>query len=338
VIVRDMDCRGLALIVNPTSARWEFAYRPRGTDPRTGRPWPNRTITIGHPEDASPADARAAANRIKGQLSTGIDPVAARKAREEADRRKRANTLSNLADVYAVALPKRPKMRGAGLPSPRYVAEEVMQLRLALADMDAEEMAAADLGVVELKRLIDGGVHAWARFGAASRFLDWCQDAGHIEINPCTRLARSRRPRAPQARAHYLKPQELARLWKAAECLREPVWRDFVRFLIAVPCRRGEAAHLDWAHIDLDAAEWCQPGKMTKNGDPHRLHMHPLALDVLHARKEATGGKGLVFPAPISGRAITTFSAIKEAVDGATVTGAEPRAAAAFRQAFRDSE
>ena len=34
----------------------------------------------------------------------------------------------------------------------------------------------------------------------------------------------------------------LARLWHAAGGLREAVWRDLARFLLAVPCRRGEAA------------------------------------------------------------------------------------------------
>jgi integrase len=59
-------------------------------------------------------------------------------------------------------------------------------------------------------------------------------------------IARSRRPRAPQARSHYLTLAELARLWRAADGLREPVWRDLARFLIVVPCRRGEAARLEW--------------------------------------------------------------------------------------------
>src|SRR5208337_2123780 len=50
--------------------------------------------------------------------------------------------------------------------------------------------------------------------------------------------------------------EELGRLWRAAEGLHEPVWRDLARFLIAVPCRRSEAARLDWSHLDLAAAEW----------------------------------------------------------------------------------
>src|SRR5581483_4361044 len=107
--------------------------------------------------------------------------------------------------------------------------------------------------------------------------FDWCQDEEHIEANPCAMVARSRRPKAVAARAHFLTLPELARLWGAAEVL-APVYRDLARFLIAVPCRRGEAARLDCSHLDLSGAVWTMPGAMTKNGDPHRLHLPDLVL------------------------------------------------------------
>jgi integrase len=322
LIVRDKDCRGLALIVNPTVMTWTYAYRPRGTDPLTGRRWPNRTVTLGNPATHSPEDARSEANRIKGQAAAGADPAADRKAKAETMRRERSATLGRLAETYATVLPTRPKMRGTGNATPAYVAEELAQIRLALAELGAEGTPAVALGVVDLRRLLDrlGNAPSVARkrFGALSRFLDWCQDAGHIAANPCTLLARARRPKAVQSRSNYLTPAELARLWEAAGRLAEPVWCDFSRFLIAMPCRRGEAAAMDWSHVDLDTAEWHQPGHMTKNREAHRLHLHPLALDVLRQRHEATGGRGLVFPAPRSGGALTTFSAIKAALVEAT--------------------
>lgn len=339
LIIRDKDCRGLALVVNPTAMRWEYAYRPRGTDPVTKRRWPNKTMTLGNPASLSPDDARIEANRIKGQAASGADPATEKKAAAEAARQKRSNTLGKLAEEYGKSLPKRSKLRGSGTPSPRYVAEELAQLDLALDDMDAEELAPTDLDADRIRRLLGGdGSNPRARFGALHRFCDWLQDAGHLQVNPCIQIARSRRPRAPQARSHYLTPPELARLWHAADELREPVWRDIARFLIAVPCRRGEAARLEWSHVDLDAAEWRQPGKMTKNRDPHRLHLHPLAVGVLQSRRrslaeaQAEGDatklaralaagpprSGLVFPAPASGRALDTFTALKTALVEAT--------------------
>ena len=117
LIIRDKDCRGLALIVNASSMAWSYAYRPRGTDPLTGRRWPNRTLTVGNPSTHSPDDARVEANRVKGQAAAGGDPVAERKAAAEAAQRKRGNSLARLANNYERDLPKRPKSRGTGLPS-----------------------------------------------------------------------------------------------------------------------------------------------------------------------------------------------------------------------------
>ncbi len=179
-------------------------------------------------------------------------------------------------------------------------------------------MPVSDLGAANIRAWLStagaNGMIARKRFGALSRFLDWCQDMGHIETNPCTQITRARRPKALPAREHYLTPEELARLWRAAESLREPVWRDLARFLIAVPCRRGEAARMEWSHLDLAAAEWRQAGRVTKNGFPHRLHLHPLALNILRVRHDAAGDPagGLVFPAPESGRPLNTFSNLKE--------------------------
>jgi integrase len=108
-------------------------------------------------------------------------------------------------------------------------------------------------------------------------------------------------------------------LWKAADGLRKPVWRDIARFLIAVPCRRGEAAELDWQHLDLNAAEWRQPGHLTKNGDPHRLHLHSLAIGILKKRHEDVSKpkEGLVFPGPLAGKAILNWGDIKAELDKA---------------------
>jgi hypothetical protein len=70
LIVRDKDCRGLALIVNPTGMTWSCAYRPRGNDPLTGRRWPNRTVTIGNPTTHSPDDARLVTPRFsRGRMA-----------------------------------------------------------------------------------------------------------------------------------------------------------------------------------------------------------------------------------------------------------------------------
>ena len=317
VIVRDAGCRGLALVVNPTTSTWVYSYRPRGADPATGKRWPNRSVTLGNPATHNPDEARAAANAIKGQAAAGADPAAEKRVAIKAASIKRARTLDRLLEAYAKALPTRPKMRGTGTVSAKHAAEELAHAKAAVETMQAGDTPAGDVTAAELRALLNAEAArpatARARFGALSRFFDWCQDEGHISLNPCALVARQRRPRAIQARAHYLPLGDLAKLWRAADRLRQGVHCDLVRFLIAVPCRRGEAIRLDWTHLDLAGGAWTLPGAMTKNGDAHKLHLHSIALGILRTRHAAAKqpSKGFVFPAPTSGKAIDTFSDLK---------------------------
>ena len=316
LVVRDSDTPGLALVVNPTGMTWTYSYRPRGTDPRTGKRWSNRSVTIGNPASHDPDAARLEANRLKGEAKTGGDPAEKRKAMLKAEQTKRAATIDRLVEEYEVALPKRRKMRGDGLPSSGYVSDELAQLRAAIEGMSAKAQPVTELSVVDVRELLNGlsGATARARFGALDRFLDWCLDRRHITLNPCSQISRARRPKAPKPRANFLSPADLASLWEAAADLSEPVWRDLVRFLIAVPCRRGEAAQMTWDQVDLEKAEWRQPGQVTKNDEDHRIFLHPLTIEILEARQKATGGKGLVFPGPKFGKPIDTFSKLKNSL------------------------
>ena len=323
-IVRDADCRGLALIVSPTSMAWRFDYRPRGVNVHTGRRFPMQAITIGNPATHTPDGARTAANRIKGQAAAGADPAADKRAAAAEERKRRALTLGRLLDLYAAVLPNRPKLRGTGLPCARHVREDVARARAAVGAMDADVVPVASVQPADIRRMLDADAAypsvARARFGSLSRFLDWCQEAGHLDVNPCALIGKARRPRAVRPRQHYLAVPELVKLWRAADALDVAVWRDVVRFLIAVPCRRGEAAAVDWSHLNLDACEWHQPGRLTKNGQAHRLHLHPLAMALLLARWKDAGKPtdGLVFPSPKTGTALQTFSDMKEALDAAS--------------------
>ncbi len=323
LVLRDLECRGLALVVNTTGLSWIYSYRPRGIDPITRKRAPNRSVTIGNPGSHAPDAARIEANRLKAAAAAGADPAAERAARHAASLRQRAQTMGRLAEDYAVALPRRPKLRGAGLPSPAHAAEELAQVRAAMNMMEAADTPVTEINGACIRSMLaslaDKPATARARFGALSRFFDWCLDEERIAANPCAALPKARRPRGIPARAHVIALADLARLWLAADTL-GPTARDLARFLIAVPCRRGEAARLDWSHLDLAGAVWTMPGALTKNGDPHRMHLPALPLTILHARHTDAGHPcaGLVFPAPRSGRSVDTFSVIKAGLGAAS--------------------
>ncbi|WP_374298053.1 integrase arm-type DNA-binding domain-containing protein, partial [Sphingomonas sp.] len=120
LVIRDAECRGLALVVNPTAMSWTFSYKPRGLDPETGRRWPSQGITIGSPETHSPDQARVAAGRHKGTVKGGGDPAALRKAAARASAEVKGRTVARLLDAYAKALPGRASLRGGGAISPHH--------------------------------------------------------------------------------------------------------------------------------------------------------------------------------------------------------------------------
>jgi len=246
IVIRDSDTAGLALIVNPQTHTWVFSYRPRGVDPVTKRRWPNKTVTLGNPSSLSIEDARHAAAALKGHAAAGGDPHADRKAKHAKELAARAATAARMLDLYEVALPLRPKLRGAGKPSAKHVAEEIAHARAAAEAMGLADVPLADITAAHLRKLLIAEAArpatARARFGAFSRFLDWAQDEGTITINPCVTIGRNRRPKPVPARAHYLSLAELALMWKGAAEL-EPIYRDLARFL---PSLAGAARPFAW--------------------------------------------------------------------------------------------
>ncbi len=324
LVVADAGCRGLALVVNPTGMAWRFDFKPRGLNPATGKRFPTNSLTIGSPETHSPDEARDEANRAKGQNKAGTDPAAARRAEIDTAAEKRTRTLARLVEDYAADLPKRRKLRGNGKLSPAHARAELAHLRAAVSAMRVADKAVADIGKRDLQALLrataDMPGAARHRFGATSRFFDWALDEGHLPLNPCALIGKARRPRAVASRQDHLAPRQLAALWTAAGAVEGfgPSHRDFVRCLLALPCRRGEAGGMRWEHVDLNAAVWTQPGRLTKNGDAHRLHLHPMALSLLRARHEATGkpNSGLVFA--VGGKPITSHGWVKRKLDAAS--------------------
>jgi integrase len=89
---------------------------------------------------------------------------------------------------------------------------------------------------------------------------------------------------------------------------------------------------MTWEQLDLSAKTWTIPARLTKNGDPHRLYLHPLAVEILEGRSAASGRNGLVFPSPVAGRPIDTLSDIKERL--ATLTSLRDWRWHDFRRSF----
>jgi hypothetical protein len=205
--IRDRECPGLRLVVNARTMSWCYDYRPPGTDPKTGRRWPTRTLVLGSPDALTRDAAKQTVERLKVGRLDGRDPAAARKEAKAAAVRKQAHTLARLLDDYAVALPQRRKMRGAaGTPGNAYVAGELRQVHLAIETIGPDTPAS---DVTEARRRATGSAlcrgfsTGWSRKGSSRRI----------------RAPKCRNPSVPDRTAHG--PDTCSRLrWRC--CGRPP--------------------------------------------------------------------------------------------------------------------
>ena len=232
LVVSDAECRGLALVVNATSMSWTYSYKPRGTNPLTGKRFASQSITIGNPETHAPDDARREANQHKGANKIGKDPATERKTAINAAASKHSRATGVIFDLYRSALPRRRNLRGHGSLSPRHVAGELANAEAALREMNCINKPVDEITAVDIRRMLEASATKPAaakhRFGALSRFFDWAQDQGSLAANPCLLIAKPSRPRAVPARERFLTLPELAKLWSAAEAAPglHPVHRD----------------------------------------------------------------------------------------------------------------
>ncbi|WP_439596702.1 tyrosine-type recombinase/integrase [Falsiroseomonas sp.] len=305
----DREVPGFGLRTLSSGARtWLFKYRALD-----GRQHWHR---IGTFPAMTVEEARKQARALRTAVDKGKDPSKEREAERKAARAARAAAVEKLAESYAKALPGRPSLRGSGAISPGHAAAEEAAVRNAIARMKLEGRPVAEITPADLLGLLhlEAARPATARllFGAFGRFMEWCRDAGHLAINPCDAIPRARRPKPPPARRRVVALPDLTRLWIASEVLPAPLG-ELARLLIALPVRRGEGARLAWEDVDLKAGVWTLPGAITKNGDQHRLALHPLARALLRARHEALGkpASGLAFPSPRVGNEVTAWTGMK---------------------------
>lgn len=329
-VLWDKEVPGFGLRVTKGGSRtWIIKYRTADGGQRWHR--------IASFPSTTAEEARKKARALRASVDNGDDPSAQREANKRAAVKARAAAVDKLADEYAEVLPTRPSVRKSGRISAVHAANEVANVRAAIDRLDLEGVPVAKVEPSHLLRLLsleaERPATARARFGAFSRFLEWCRDTGHLTINPAAAVPKARRPKPPPPRQRVVSLPELARLWIAAETLSPPLG-ELARALMVLPVRRGEAARMAWQDVDLTRGIWTLPGAITKNGDPHRLALPPLVLKPLRARHRDQGepARGFVFASSRTAGEISGWSKIKTEL--ATAAGFSAWTWHDFRRSF----
>jgi integrase len=273
-VLWDDELGGFGCKIHPTGRR-SFVVQYR-------RPGSRRLyqITLGAYGVLTVTEARSEARKLLANVRLGSDPFAGRRAALPA-----AITVIQLVEKYSAALKagtaSSKRLRGR-TASTGYLEDTLLQLtRFAAA---YGPLAADSIVRTDVRSLLD---HYVARpavhrrmHGAIRRMYAWAQACELVNNAPADHIETT----SPASRERVLTPDELARIWQAAETLEE-VYTDTIKLMIATGQRRGEVAGMQWGEIDLARALWTLPAVRTKARRQHVLPLPDLAVAVLHRRR-----------------------------------------------------
>ena len=225
-----------------------------------------RRIPIGSCSAISLADARKAAAKIMGEVASGKDPGAERKAAAPTEL-----TLDGLIEQWA--------SRHLVHRRPHYAQEAVRALRYAFDRHLKSSAASLTTKTVRatINAIVDDGRRPIARLtGAYGRACySWAVHADLLAANPFASV----RLEAVASRERVLSDTELESIWQATQG--RGSYNGIVRLLLLTGQRREEVAGMLWSELSDDRAVWTIPANRTKNHRGHIVPISPQAKAVL---------------------------------------------------------
>ena len=162
-----------------------------------------------------------------------------------------------------------------------------------------------------LDTLIDAGTPIQANRVLAylKRLFNWCLERDLVPSNPAVGV---RPPSRERAADRVLSQTELQAVWEGAGQMGYP-FGPFIQLLILTGQRRDEVASMTRSEIDFDTGVWTIPGKRTKNGRPHVVHLSAAAREIINTIPRQDG-TSLLFTTN-GKRSISGFSKGKKRLD-----------------------
>ncbi|MBS7698669.1 MULTISPECIES: integrase arm-type DNA-binding domain-containing protein [unclassified Chelatococcus] len=280
------DSGGLYLYVSPTGGRlWRMDYRHLGK---------RQTASFGAYPAVGLADARRRRDELKQQLEQGIDPAAAKRAAELAERHSAANTFEVIADEYLAKLAR----EGRADTTMNKVTWLLDFARPALGRRPITQISAAE--VLEVLRKVESR----GRFETAKRLRStigsvfrYAVATSRADNDPTFALQGALASPPPKPRAAVTDPKAFGGLLRAIDAFDGQATTHAALKLMAVLFPRpGELRMAEWAEFDLAKAIWTVPEKRMKMRRPHRVPLPTQAVTTLTELQKATGNGKLLFP------------------------------------------
>src|SRR5690625_4345506 len=273
--------KGLALRITSSGKR-SFVYRYW----YHGR---SKRYTIGSYPEWSLSDARDKARELHELVSGGIDPLAEKQQRIEANpitfrqavKAYKEKHLPSLKESTQTDYKRRIEVILNGLNPDRHIRDmkrfEVLEFLEEQAPVQGQRIQAILSGIFKF---------------ALNR--DWVDSNIATNIN----LAGKRIQRKKKWQNVEFDDSQIKRLWDAFSGQTEPV-QSFFKMLLILGQRSGETRLMKWRNINLDKQIWTIPETDTKNSLIHFVPLSPMALEILDHLKPWTGNSEFVFESQV---------------------------------------
>lgn len=279
---KHFDGGGLYLEVLPSGSRiWRLKYRHAGKESRA---------TFGRFPEVGLAEARDRAAKARLLLRDGVAPNAAKAAKAEADKRDAGAAFPLVAKAWLAAC--KPGWADETYRKAAYVVDTYLipkLRRVSVATLTTQQAADA-------LTAIPPALAAKAR-GYLGRIVAYAMRKGLREDGRALSL-RGALPKV--SKGHIPAAVDVAGVRKLVQAIAAypiPVTRNALTVAMLTAQRPGNVVAMEWAELDLDAAEWTIPAGKMKTGHAHLVPLSRQAVEALRAMLAYTDGHQYVFPA-----------------------------------------
>ena len=280
------DGGGLHLLVDPRGGcYWRMAYRFGGKQ---------KTLALGAYPAVPLADARAARDAAKRQLSAGIDPSQARKDEKRAAKLSADNTVEALAREWHA------NQKDGWTPG--YARHVIVRLEAdvfpaigsrPIAEIEAPELLDV-LRRVEARGALDIAKRLRQTVGQVFRYAI---ATGRARRDPAADLKGALKSAGRQQHHRAMPREELPGFLRALSAYDgEPRTRLALRLMTLTFVRTGELRAARWEEFDLEAGEWRIPAERMKMRTPHIVPLSRQAIEVLKELRPLAGNSPFLFP------------------------------------------
>ena len=277
---RDTRTPGLCVVVTAAGSRTYYLYRKVN-----GRPVERRIGTV---EQIGLDAARKAARDLLGQQARGVDLQAEIRAKREEP------TFGNLWAVWS-------EKHGRHL---RAWKEWERIYNKYLSGWANRRLGTIKKTDVEGLHLGLGNDHGHVQANRALSLAKMIFSVGETGTSPAAKVKKFRE----QPRDRYLQVEELPRFFTALAEEPSPILQGFFLVCLATAARRGTVQKMKWSELDFkypSGPYWRCP--QTKKGEPKKVNLLPIAVEVLEKLRTLSDGSEYVFPAVRQGKKGTPY-------------------------------